>query len=306
MGFIKDSLKAVNELVTLGGASRLEMAKRAYEDAHNTSQQLIAQENAYKTQINNAISAIGTALGRAKPYLDDAEGLIKLPIQDRLHLDATIATQTLNKVEQFNAGLSSAFSVGFGSITGGTMAVGAWSLVTLFGSASTGAAISGLSGVAATNATLAWFGGGALAAGGAGMAGGMTVLGGIVAIPLVYVAAKGTHKKAKELEEAKIKVEEEIDNCRRRLETLPSTVLHFEARQHQTERLCYDIIVKISELKKVIRPLGALSFVKQKILTFFGKQPYSDAQLRAISDLTNVLAGFLSAFDAPSLFGNDG
>ncbi|MOA59596.1 hypothetical protein D3C78_1842590 [compost metagenome] len=72
-------------------------------------------------------------------------------------------------------------------------------MVTALGSASTGAAIAGLSGVAATNATLAWFGGGALAAGGAGMAGGAVVLGGLFAIPLVYFAAKGSHKKAKEL-----------------------------------------------------------------------------------------------------------
>ena len=44
------------------------------------------------------------------------------------------------------------------------------------GVASTGAAISGLSGIAATNAALAWLGGGALAAGGAGVAGGEAFL----------------------------------------------------------------------------------------------------------------------------------
>ncbi|AVI91336.1 hypothetical protein CW753_18200 [Klebsiella pneumoniae] len=53
------------------------------------------------------------------------------------------------------------------------MALGAWALVSAIGTASTGTAIGTLSGVAATNATLAWFGGGAVAAGGAGMSGGM-------------------------------------------------------------------------------------------------------------------------------------
>lgn len=47
--------------------------------------------------------------------------------------------------------------------------------------ASTGTAISTLSGAAATNAILAWLGGGSLAAGGGGMAAGTVVLGGITA-----------------------------------------------------------------------------------------------------------------------------
>ena len=50
-------------------------------------------------------------------------------------------------------------------------------LATTFGTAGTGAAISSLSGVAATNAILAWIGGGTLAAGGGGMALGSTILG---------------------------------------------------------------------------------------------------------------------------------
>ncbi|MCY4653785.1 MAG: hypothetical protein OXC95_11550, partial [Dehalococcoidia bacterium] len=42
----------------------------------------------------------------------------------------------------------------------------AWTLVGAFGTASTGTAIRSLSGAAATSATAAWFGGGAVAAGG--------------------------------------------------------------------------------------------------------------------------------------------
>lgn len=55
------------------------------------------------------------------------------------------------------------------------------SAVMAFGAASTGTAISSLSGAAATNATLAWLGGGSLAAGGGGMAAGTAVLGTITA-----------------------------------------------------------------------------------------------------------------------------
>ena len=49
-------------------------------------------------------------------------------------------------------------------------------VATTFGTASTGTAISTLSGVAAQNAALAWLGGGALSAGGGGMAAGNALL----------------------------------------------------------------------------------------------------------------------------------
>jgi hypothetical protein len=60
-------------------------------------------------------------------------------------------------------------------------------LIGLFGTASTGTAIGGLSGVAAWNATLAWLGGGSLAVGGGGMALGTLVLGGIALGPALMI-----------------------------------------------------------------------------------------------------------------------
>ena len=57
----------------------------------------------------------------------------------------------------------------------------------VLGTASTGTAIASLSGAAATNATLAFLGGGSLAAGGLGVAGGTMVLGGLVAGPALAV-----------------------------------------------------------------------------------------------------------------------
>ncbi len=57
------------------------------------------------------------------------------------------------------------------------------------GTASTGAAISGLSGVAATNAAMAWLGGGSLAAGGGGVALGSVILTGGVVVMVVGVSA---------------------------------------------------------------------------------------------------------------------
>lgn len=84
-------------------------------------------------------------------------------------------------------------SVGSGALAG----VAAYGGAMTFASASTGTAISALSGAAASNATLAWFGGGSLAAGGAGMAGGTLVLGGIVAGPVLAVGGLVLSAKAR-------------------------------------------------------------------------------------------------------------
>jgi hypothetical protein len=63
-----------------------------------------------------------------------------------------------------------------GAVAGAGSVASAMAGVGAFGTASTGTAISTLSGVAAQNATLAWFGGGAMAAGGWGMTAGTVVL----------------------------------------------------------------------------------------------------------------------------------
>ena len=58
----------------------------------------------------------------------------------------------------------------------------------LFAAAGTGTAISSLSGAAATNATLAWLGGGTIASGGMGVAGGVMALQALVAGPALLAA----------------------------------------------------------------------------------------------------------------------
>ena len=87
---------------------------------------------------------------------------------------------------------------GGGLAGGGLTALGAYGAVGLLGTASTGTAIGTLGGAAATNATLAWLGGGSLETGGLGIAGGTAVLGGIVAAPALLVGAYFLNNKADE------------------------------------------------------------------------------------------------------------
>lgn len=88
---------------------------------------------------------------------------------------------------------------GIGAVSTGVLAgMGATGLATSIGVASTGTAIGTLSGAAATNATLAWLGGGSLASGGMGVAGGSAVLGGAIAGPVIAVMGYTAAKKAEE------------------------------------------------------------------------------------------------------------
>ncbi|PJJ29207.1 hypothetical protein [Lacrimispora celerecrescens] len=97
--------------------------------------------------------------------------------------------QSLKNMKTASLKASEVMRAGIGSLGAGALAgIASYGGAMMFASASTGTAIASLSGIAATNATMAWFGGGSLAAGGLGMAGGSMVLGGIVAGPVLAVA----------------------------------------------------------------------------------------------------------------------
>lgn len=118
-------------------------------------------------------------------------------IEDELQLAvdqadmADIESATLKMTDIVSGGV---MSLG----TGGLAGLAAYGSVGLLASTAGGTAIGGLSGVAATNATLAWLGGGALSAGGLGMAGGAYVLGSIVAGPVLAVGGMMLASKAEE------------------------------------------------------------------------------------------------------------
>ena len=112
-----------------------------------------------------------------------------------LHIDAA-SFKELKELGNFAVNMAGGAAAG--AVGGAMTAFGAYSAAMTFATASTGTAIGTLSGAAATNATLAFFGGGSLATGGLGMAGGMAVLGGLVAGPALAVMGLITGAKAQE------------------------------------------------------------------------------------------------------------
>lgn len=117
-----------------------------------------------------------------------------------------IKDASLKANEVVKAGVS---SLGTGALVG----IASYGGAMMFGSASTGTAISDLSGAAKKNATLAWFGGGSKSSGGFGMQGGAIVLAGITVASIAAVAAAIAGAKGKEkLAEAK-KVYAQAENA---------------------------------------------------------------------------------------------
>lgn len=128
----------------------------------------------------------------------DSEGLDEL---EKLHIDQKEFVE-LKSMVSFAGSLAGGAVAGTAS--GALAAFGAYGAAQALACASTGTAIASLSGAAATNATLAFFGGGSLAAGGLGMAGGTMVLGGLVAGPALLIMGFATgHAAKKDLEKAR-------------------------------------------------------------------------------------------------------
>ena len=127
----------------------------------------------------------------------DTEGLDELK---KMHIDEH-DFQEMRTLVNFAGSLAGGAVAG--TAGGALAAFGAYGAAQALAFASTGTAIASLSGAAATNATLAFFGGGSLAAGGLGMAGGTAVLGGLVAGPaLMVMGLVAGHAAKKNLDQA--------------------------------------------------------------------------------------------------------
>ena len=173
------------------------------EERKTTNAQLEDYGNRKLRAFNGVIADFIETFGRLKNV-----ELIDSPELDKLleGQDGLTAIQELQHDYQMLQSAGLGLGAGFGS--GAALAFGAYSGTMALATASTGTAIASLSGVAATNATLAWLGGGALSAGGLGMAGGTMVLGSIVAGPALAIFGHIVGNKGEEaLNNAKTNLE---------------------------------------------------------------------------------------------------
>ena len=179
--------------------------------------------------------------------------------------------------------------------------MGAYGSVGMLASASTGTAIASLSGVAATNATLAWLGGGALSAGGLGMAGGTAVLGGLVASPAIAITGFVMASKAEEALTKARTYESKVDQAIAQIDSMQVVLKGLQANAKETEIVLNKLTTTFDQCKPGIennepgafeRLVGVGKALKQVLDTPILEQDGS-AVKNLKSKLSIITSGFL-------------
>lgn len=217
----------------------------------------------------------------------DSDGLDEL---QKLHIDEQEFIELKSMV---NFAGSLARGAVAGTAGGALVAFGAYGAAQTLAVASTGTAIASLSGAAATNATLAFFGGGSLAAGGLGMAGGTVVLGGLVAGPaLMVMGFVAGHAVKKELEKARINKAEAIQISAQ----LDTASLQCETIRRRT----YVFYNLLSRLDACFLPM---IYKMEDIFATEGDdyQKYSSMSKNVIASCASIAVTIKSVLDTPIL-----
>lgn len=259
-------------------------------DYYNESKSVMEKQ---RVNTNDALEELGKARviawgGEMKRFLDiykkfnfdkkelsDIGNLLSIDLSDVINQENPV--ESLEDMQKLSLSAEEMLQQGFGSLAAGTLSgIAAYGGVGALATASTGTAIGTLSGAAATNATLAWLGGGSLATGGLGVAGGTAVLGGVVLGPVLAVAGLfSASKSEKNLAEAKAWAEDVVQKAEQ--------INDVTSRLRGIEHLCTDYISGIGKqlerFKKTIAVLeniyaSAYENAKQgmgaKVFNFFG------------------------------------
>ena len=234
--------------ITLNAQGKIKKAKAEYQAAYNAYKVTYERYKAYHVGTEQRLQELGQTRATGMQAVRDAIDFIRKArsVNPNIISDGEVNIKDLERLDQAygdilktlgGAGTSVAGGVGAGVIT----ALGAYGLVGALGTASTRAAIGGLSGAAASSATLAWFGGGALAAGGLGIAGGTAVLGGIVAAPAIIGFGVFRQVKAG-------KVQKEAAKKIRQIKAKEAEIGRDQARLKAVRQRCHEVQRAVREL----------------------------------------------------------
>ncbi len=241
-----------------------EKAKKMYERSdrkQDNSIELLNDENAETTKVQENLGKLRLTIANTtiKKFLNLYKKLDELNINgisfDFVNIKLT--PEEIQKMENISMTASEVLGAGFSSLATGALAgVGVYGSVMALGAASTGTAIATLSGAAATNATLAWLGGGAIAAGGGGMALGSVVLGGLVAGPAILVSGIFADNKAEEALTAARAFRDEVDVACEERENHIIQLKAIQVRCREIEKILEKICIRLNpyliELESIV------------------------------------------------------
>lgn len=185
-----DQVQTVKEAAKDATEGSKEKVEKLIAKAADPYEEVLAEYNVAFTAMNDKGLSLLRQRERSADLIEFVELLVNSIANTPKSFDTLLGEISAQKAEfldaevfarkDLEAAKHSAASAGAGFATGAAVAsvapTAAMWVATTFGTASTGTAISTLSGAAASNAALAWIGGGALAAGGGGTAAGSALL----------------------------------------------------------------------------------------------------------------------------------
>jgi len=252
----------------------------AYTLMNDKGVRLFVERNRAVDAVDNVEALVNSIANTPKEFADQ---FAVIETQRKTFQDAcTFAERELQAARTAaggaGAGIAAGASVAFMAPTAAM-----W-VATTFGTASTGVAISTLSGAAAESAALAWLGGGALSAGGGGMAAGSAFL--AMAGPIGWTIAGATLLSsivlfAKKRMKLNAEKNEEIEQVKRNTEQIKELDAELKTL-----------------LEKTIMLRENLSKSYKDCVSLFGKdyQSFSDEQKMALGSLVNNTLSLTTLF----------
>jgi hypothetical protein len=297
----------IANFLTLGAAGEVEDAVREYErliERYNLiEQELNVRRTATTKSLNDLILAKQVGVEKLRGLRKVIQGLAG---KDRTVVSEQLPQSEKNAFERIETTLNSA-DLAFGSVKGGAAgiatATGAWALAGAFGAASTGTAITSLGGAAAFNATLAWFGGGALAAGGGGMLAGAAALGGIVLAPAAILTGLILRSQA---QKKLILIQMEASRAEAATVKLNEAMIAIDAIELRTKEMTLAIgkasaafTTTLSRVEKKLNPLNPFTKLWHRIRRLLTGSTYSKAQLKSVAIAGKVATALAIMIDEP-------
>lgn len=296
----------LKELIDKTPWARLSRAKEALHveaETYETTHELISREN---VRISGCVHKMTERIAETKAILSVANELLFPPgicdEQTQGNILSPEGSIVVASNRQTNLQLSSfegMQSYGIAPLAiGGSTAMMAWAGVQLLGTASTGATIAGLHGIAATNAGWAFFGGGSLATGGGGMALGHLVLPGIGVAVAVTCSALFSNSQAKDLEATR----RELRRANIANQTILAETKINAERLEEAEKFLdlqsRSLEEEVRAANQSLLKYGCLSRIFRCLRYLFTGTYYSPRDTLVLTKLGQAIKDFMKAFGA--------
>jgi len=282
------------------GAIRYSGAKDRLSTASLNYHRVLKRVEAAKLQLESRLERLGECADVAFAEVQRANRILE-PLNRhskaafRVRCDCA-EVAVLRRSTDLTSSYSAAKTAAVGTAVGTTLAAGSWTAVSILGTASTGAAIGSLHGAAATNAALAWFGGGSLAAGGGGMLAGKLALVNIVFLPIAVGAGIALNLSATELDSKAQEIEEAST---KNLVLATSLETHRHSVAKLIEEMGRDTTIlslAVGRAQKSLFRYGFVSRIFKKLRFVIRGYYYSRNEMTEVEALGRALDKFIARF----------